>query len=221
MDFLLINSLFVAVGCCVATLVFWELVFSPLRAFPGPLAARFTNIWRAIATTSGHIDRTNVEWHRQYGSAVRVGPNTISISDPNLIRTIYATKNAWPKVTPVSTYCLEFFLTRRNQSEMYKPNDVLINGMRMSNVFNTQDNAWHDKYMKPIRGLWTMTKVLGMESLIDETLSKFTNKLGAKFADGSNVGKVCMMDEWLGYCKDHDDLSIPTNRRSNVTDCRF
>lgn len=111
-------------------------------------------------------------------------------------------------------YHLEFFLTGRNQSEMYKPNDVLINGMRMSNVFNTQDNAWHDKYMKPIRGLWTMTKVLGMESLIDETLSKFTNKLGAKFADGSKAGKACMMDEWLGYCKDHDDLSIQTNRRS-------
>ena len=103
MDFVSNNSLFVAVGCCFATWVFWELVFSPLRAFPGPFASRFTNIWRAIATTSGHIDRTNVEWHRQYGSAVRVGPNTISISDPNLIRTIYATKNAWPKVKLVST----------------------------------------------------------------------------------------------------------------------
>lgn len=78
--------------------------------------------------------------------------------------------------------------------------------MRLSNIFNTQDNVWHDKYMKPIRGLWTMTKVLEMESLIDETLSKFTTKLGAKFADGSNAGKICMMDEWLAYCKNHNDL---------------
>lgn len=84
---------------------------------------------------------------------------------------------------------------------MYRPNDVLINGMRLQNIFNTQDNEWHDKFMKPIRGLWTMTKVLEMESLIDETLSKFCDKLSSKFVDGANAGKTCMMDEWLGYCK--------------------
>ena len=85
---------------------------------------------------------------------------------------------------------------------MYRPNDVLINGMRISNVFNTQDNDWHDKYMKPIRGLWTMTKVLDMESLIDETLNKFIDKLGAKFANnGPSSDTICPMDEWLGYCK--------------------
>jgi hypothetical protein len=83
---------------------------------------------------------------------------------------------------------------------MYRPNDVLINGMRLSNIFNTQDNDWHDKYMKPIRGLWTMTKVLEMEPLIDETLSKFTDKLGAKFVDGPKPGTTCMMDDWLAYC---------------------
>ena len=215
MDFLVNSPLLWAVVCCITALVFWELIFSPLRAFPGPFAARFTNIWRAIATTSGHIDRTHIEWHHKYGSAVRVGPNTISISDPNLIRVIYATKNAWPKVNRALTCRLEFLLIIRNQSDMYKPNDVLINGVRISNIFNAQNNAWHDKYMKPIRGVWTMTKVLEMESLIDETVSKFTAKLGAKFADGSSASKICMMDEWLGYCKNR---SIQTNR-SNMANC--
>lgn len=27
---------------------------------------------------------------------------------------------------------------------MYRPNDALINGQRLHNLFNTQDNAWHD-----------------------------------------------------------------------------
>ncbi|TVY47545.1 Cytochrome P450 monooxygenase [Lachnellula occidentalis] len=181
MDFLVHGPLFwaviCAVLCCIAIIIFWEL-FSPLHAFPGPPAARYTNIWRALVAASGHVDQTNIEWHRTYGSAVRVAPNTISINDPELIRTIYATKNPWPK------------------SDMYRPNDVLINGVRLSNLFNTQDNDWHDTYMNPIRSLWTMTKVLDMESLIDETLNRFTTKLGAKFAD---VGNKCMMDEWLGY----------------------
>lgn len=85
---------------------------------------------------------------------------------------------------------------------MYRTNDVLINGVRLSNLFNTQDNHWHDTYMNPIRSLWTMTKVLDMESLIDETLNKFTAKMDVKFAD---VEHNCMMDEWLGYCKKRND----------------
>ncbi|KAI0600135.1 benzoate 4-monooxygenase cytochrome P450 [Biscogniauxia sp. FL1348] len=158
----------------------YESLLSPLKAFPGPFAAKYTDIWRTIVAISGHVDETNLRWHRKYGTAVRIGPNTISISDPNLIRTIYATKTNWVK------------------SDMYRPNDVLINGQRISNLFNTQDVAWHSKFMKPIRGLWTMTKVLEAESLVDETLNKFISKLGHKFADGTK-SKVCPMDEWLTY----------------------
>jgi hypothetical protein len=97
MDFFEHPLLWAVVGL-IAAILSWELLFSPLRAFPGPLAARFTDIWRAIAAATGHIDRSNIKWHRKYGSAVRIGPKTISVSDPSLIRTIYATKTAWQKV---------------------------------------------------------------------------------------------------------------------------
>jgi hypothetical protein len=83
---------------------------------------------------------------------------------------------------------------------MYRPNDVLINGHRMSNVFNTPDEDWHAKQIRPIRNLWTMTKVLEYEGLIDETLKKFTAKLSARFVDEPNKGKVCPIDEWIGFC---------------------
>jgi len=82
----------------VVARVLWQVLASPLSAFPGPFTARFTDIRRAIAAASGHIDDVNRKWHKQYGTAVRIGPNTISFSDPNLIKTIYATKNAWRKV---------------------------------------------------------------------------------------------------------------------------
>ena len=77
----------------------WQFFFSPLKVFPGPFPARFTNVWRAIETYRGHVDNTHVQLHRKYGSAVRIGPNCISLGDPNLIRTIYATKNPWVKVS--------------------------------------------------------------------------------------------------------------------------
>jgi len=84
---------------------------------------------------------------------------------------------------------------------MYRPNDVLIDGHRLSNLFNTQDEDWHNQNIRPIRGLWSMTKVLQYEPLIDETLNKFVDKLAARFVDGANAGTVCPADEWIGFCK--------------------
>lgn len=71
---------------------------SSLSAFPGPLLASISDVPRAVASSTGRIDDVHREWHQKYGSAVRIGPNTISFSDPKLIKTIYATKNAWRKV---------------------------------------------------------------------------------------------------------------------------
>lgn len=76
----------------------WDIFFSPLRTIPGPFVARFTDLWRAFYTYRGRVDATHVELHRRYGDAVRIGPNCVSISDPNLIRTIYSTRNPWKKV---------------------------------------------------------------------------------------------------------------------------
>lgn len=84
------------------------------------------------------------------------------------------------------------------QSDMYRPNDVLIGKQRLSNLFNTSDNVWHDIHMKPIRGFWTMSKVLSVEPFVDETLQLLVKKLDDKADMGKNT---VMMDEWLGYCQ--------------------
>jgi hypothetical protein len=76
----------------------WQVLFSSLRGIPGPFFAKFTDAYRALVTAQYDIDATQRKWHRQYGPAVRIGPECISISDPNLIRTIYSTKNPWVKV---------------------------------------------------------------------------------------------------------------------------
>lgn len=99
------SSILIAVFCCLITSkIVWEFLFSPLRHFPGPIAARFTNFYRAFVVYLGHIDKRNINWHRKYGTAVRIGPNTISFSDPSLIGIIYATKNAWLKVVEKNSY---------------------------------------------------------------------------------------------------------------------
>ncbi len=77
----------------------YDLLFSPLRHFKGPLIGRFTNFYRAVLTLGGKVDQHFQDWHRRWGHAVRVGPNAVSIADPDLIKVIYTTKNAWSKVS--------------------------------------------------------------------------------------------------------------------------
>ncbi|KAF2768767.1 cytochrome P450 [Teratosphaeria nubilosa] len=170
----------VAVALVLAAIAYavYQLRFSRLSAFPGPFGSQVTDIPRAVAAATGRVDDIHRQWHKKYGTAVRIGPNAISISDPNLIKVIYATKNAWTK------------------SDMYEPNDVLIGKQRMPNMFNTRDNAWHDKIMRPIRGFWSMTKVLEIEPYIDQTLNLLVEKLDEKYI---KAGKTCMMDDWIAY----------------------
>lgn len=79
---------------------------------------------------------------------------------------------------------------------MYRPNDVVVNGQRIQNVFNTQDKAFHSKYTQPIGGFWKQSKILEMEPYMDESLSEFMSVLERRF---SSTGQVCMMDDWLTY----------------------
>lgn len=90
----------------------YELLFSPLRNIPGPFISRFTNLYRAGLTLGGHVDDKFRSWHEQYGSTVRVAPNAVSIGDPDLIKVIYATKNAWIKVRgSLQHYYLVYLIT--------------------------------------------------------------------------------------------------------------
>ena len=79
---------------------------------------------------------------------------------------------------------------------MYRPNDVLVNGQRIQNIFNTQDEDFHTKYTKPIRGFWTLPKMLEAEPLMDETLCELITHLDQRFA---TTGYVCRMDDWVSY----------------------
>jgi hypothetical protein len=99
------------------------------------------------------------------------------------------------------------------KSDMYRPNDVLIEGHRLSNLFNTQDEDWHNQNIRPIRGLWSMTKVLEYEPFIDETINKLVEKIALNFVDGDCAGKICPADEWIGFCKSQ---SLPSHLRTTV-----
>ena len=78
-----------------------------LRQIPGPFVAKFTNLWRLHDTYRNRHELTLQRLHKKYGTAVRIGPNVVSISDPEAIDSIYGFKNELIKVRKQSKFTSE------------------------------------------------------------------------------------------------------------------
>lgn len=164
--------------------------FVALRKFPGPLPAKFTNLWRSREVSKGTANVTSIQLHEKYGTFVRMGPNTISLSDPRLIKTVFSTRNPWIK------------------SDLYSVADVKMNGQRMPHLFSARDREWHERVRRPVAPIYSMTKILELESRIDQTI-----KVLAKCLNSASVqtgrGASCPFDLWISA------FSLEVN--SNVT----
>ncbi|KAJ8507214.1 hypothetical protein ONZ45_g10397 [Pleurotus djamor] len=59
--------------------------FHPLAKYPGPVLYKATRWWPALVGLSGKQHLRYEELHKRYGNVVRVGPNELSIIDPEAI----------------------------------------------------------------------------------------------------------------------------------------
>jgi hypothetical protein len=87
---------FISVALIVQSL--WAYFSSPIKNVPGPFLAKFTNLWRLLDTWGGRTELTHQLLHEKYGKAVRIGPDLVSLSDPELIRKVYDTRGTFVKV---------------------------------------------------------------------------------------------------------------------------
>ena len=81
-----------------SSITIYRLYFHPLRHFPGPPGAKFwqfDHVRRVSAKCDGfkYLDAL----HHQYGDFVRVGPNLLSIADPNWVEPIHNARSKWEK----------------------------------------------------------------------------------------------------------------------------
>jgi cytochrome P450 len=152
--------------------------FHPLRQFRGPFIAKFTSWWRFVNVFKGNADVTDRKLHHKYGTAVRLGPNFISLSDPSLIKTIYRTRNPFLK------------------SNMYRVNDIKAGPNLISTTFGTLDEKFHTRFDKPIRHLYTINGALKQESRMDSMLTEFCEEMEKSFVDKQTP---CALHDWINY----------------------
>ena len=69
-----------------------------LRDIPGPFLASLSDLWQLVHCYRGD-SRHEYLLHRKYGSPLlRLGPDKISVADPEAIRVIYGYKPVFAKV---------------------------------------------------------------------------------------------------------------------------
>jgi benzoate 4-monooxygenase len=71
--------------------------YKGLRNIPGPLLARFSNIWLALDARRGKKFAW-VHWiHEKYGPVICVGYNHVPIAEPESLHAVYAHGNEFLK----------------------------------------------------------------------------------------------------------------------------
>ncbi|KAJ1300384.1 hypothetical protein OPQ81_005203 [Rhizoctonia solani] len=108
--------------------------------FPGPRLAGFTNWWLSNLVRTGNHSKVIQELHEQYGTFVRIGPNHISIADPDAHEVVYGHGS------------------RLLKSDFYK---MFANDSR--NVFDTPDRAEHARKRKRLSHIFSPQNVLAFE----------------------------------------------------------
>lgn len=71
---------------------------SGLRHVPGPFIASVSSWWKLRAVLAKNMHRENVRVHEDYGPIVRIGPNHVSLADPESMKTIYGVQTVFRKV---------------------------------------------------------------------------------------------------------------------------
>ena len=91
----------IGLGAALFLLRFVSTFFaSPHKNLPGPFLARFTDLWRFYDYWCCTQINTHQTLHKKLGPAVRIGPNMVSLSDPELIKKVYSIRGDFLMVCP-------------------------------------------------------------------------------------------------------------------------
>ena len=150
-----------------------------LAHIPGPLLAGCTDLWRLRQAQHRRPELVHIKLHEKYGSLVRIGPNSVSVSDPRAISVIYALNGGFTK------------------SEFYAAQQTLAKGKRLFTLFTSLDERFHAKLPRAVSNAYAMSTLVQFEQYIDSTTNAFLRQMRERFAD--KPGVQCNFSTWLQW----------------------
>jgi hypothetical protein len=151
-----------------------------LNHIPGPFLAGLTDFWRFIHCFRGQSSR-QYELHRKHDShLVRLGPNTVSVSDATAIPIIYGLNPIFNKVSRIEWSRL-IELTH-GKGNLYVTHQFMSEkGEVMHNLSSTQDEKIHAALRRPVNHAYALSNLLSYEKLMDRTTDVFFKQLNDRF----------------------------------------
>jgi cytochrome P450 len=152
--------------------------FQPgLRSIPGPAVAAYTKLWRVYDVWRGTAHLTAIELHRKHGPLVRIGPNHVSVADPDLISQFYSTKENYTKTGfyPIQS------ISWKKRPEM--------------NLFSTRDPAEHRIAKRKVGAAYSLPNLLQSEDAVDSCIELFMRRLRELTANDTPID----LGTWLQY----------------------
>ncbi|KAK4160016.1 putative cytochrome P450 pisatin demethylase [Cladorrhinum sp. PSN259] len=147
-----------------------------LNKYPGPFLASLTDWWRFFDVYRRRPERTHIELHRKYGPVVRLGPNTLSFSDPDSLKTIYGLNKGFIK------------------SEFYVVQQSVVKGHSLPSLFSTTDNDFHMQFRRCVNSAFAMSALVQYEPFVDNTTKLFLKQTEKLFTN-----QKCDFTQWLQF----------------------
>ncbi|KIW32454.1 uncharacterized protein PV07_04000 [Cladophialophora immunda] len=150
-----------------------------LCSIPGPLLASFTDLWRFSVTQYGGFSHTLKELHNQYGPLVRIGPNTVSVSDPAAVPMIHSMHGEFRKVCKVPTPASLLRLTpiRDVKAQSYTTLRALVNGRVLGTVIDILDEDEVSALKRAVGSAFAAKNLLDYEPDVDHALETLVQVL--------------------------------------------
>ncbi|ORY02568.1 cytochrome P450 [Clohesyomyces aquaticus] len=168
-----------------AIIQFLKALVSPLRSVPGPIAARFTDLWYFWTVYRGRFRAENIALHHKHGEIVRYGPNRYSICSSSGQKIIYGHGSKFPKSSWYRTW------SNPNPDQW--------------NLFADQNMKRHNENRRQFQSAYSMTSLVSYESYVDECADIFSQRL----KEIARTGVFADMGHWL-QCYAFDVIGLIT-----------
>lgn len=165
-----VMNLFQAGVALASLLAFWYITTAVrswyrLRHIPGPFLAKFSYLFLSYIQQSGRQYYIFRDEYPKYGPLVRVGPNELSTSDPNVLRKMTSARAQY---------------TRDNWYTGGRWNPYA------HNMFTTTDTKAHDD-IKSKMAIGYGDKNSALEPGVDEQVKMFVRLIKDKYLDGARL----------------------------------
>ncbi|KIX06218.1 uncharacterized protein Z518_04193 [Rhinocladiella mackenziei CBS 650.93] len=144
--------------CMLALVGYYVVPYSrnryKLNNIPGPLVARFSNLWSLYWARQHQLSWVTYDLHKQYGDFVRLAPDHVSISHPDSIRDVLGHGNGFTK------------------SEFYYAFDNIQSG-----IFTTRDRAAHSRKRKYVSHMFSPKAMVGFEPYMTRAIGTLSSQM--------------------------------------------